>query len=73
MRRPGTGKRHSMACALRAICRRRPSGDAAIVVLDGDTLLTPGTLAKSLPFLRLMPDVDGITTDEDCIVVNGSR
>ena len=71
VRRPGTGKRHSMACALRAICRRRPTDDAAIVVLDGDTLLTPGTLARSLPFLRLMPEVDGITTDEDCIVVNG--
>ena len=43
-----------------------------MVVLDGDTLLTPGTLARSLPFLHLMPDVDGITTDEDCIVAGGA-
>jgi mannuronan synthase len=72
VRRPGTGKRHSMACALRAICRARPAADAAVVVLDGDTLLTPGSLARSLPFLHLMPDVDGITTDEDCIVAGGA-
>ena len=71
VRRPGTGKRHSMACALRAISRSRPAPDAAVVVVDGDTLLTPGVLAGSLPFLDLMPDVDGITTDEDCIVAAG--
>lgn len=71
VRRPGTGKRHSVACALRAISRDRPPPDAAVVLVDGDTLLPPGTLARSLPFLRLMPEVDGITTDEDCIVANG--
>ena len=71
VRRPGAGKRHGMACALRAISRARPAADAAVVVLDGDTLLTPGVLARSLPFLRLMPEVAGITTDEDCIVADG--
>ena len=71
VRRPGTGKRHSMACALRAVSRLNPPADAAVLVVDGDTLLTPGTLERSLPFLKLMPDVDGITTDEDCIVADG--
>jgi glycosyltransferase Alg8 len=71
VRRPALGKRHQMACSLRAISRLRPSSDAAVVFVDGDTLLTPGCLAKSLPFLGLMPNVDAITTDEDCIVANG--
>ena len=71
VRRPGIGKRHNLACALRAVCRSRPASDAAVIVLDGDTLLSPGVLAASLPFLHLMPDVDGITTDEDCIVTAG--
>lgn len=71
VRRPGIGKRHGLACALRAISRERPVADAAVVMVDGDTLLTPGVLARSLPFLRLMPDVDRITTDGDCIVDDG--
>jgi len=71
VRRPPIGKRHQMACSLRAISRMRPPNDAAVVFMDGDTLLTPGSLARSLPFLRLMPDVDAITTDEECIVANG--
>jgi glycosyltransferase Alg8 len=71
VRRPGIGKRHQMACSLRAISRMRPPDGAAVVFMDGDTLLTPGSLAKSLPFLKLMPDADAITTDEDCIVADG--
>lgn len=71
-RRPPIGKRHQIACSLRAISRLRPPNDAAVVFMDGDTLLTPGSLARSLPFLRLMPDVDAITTDEECIVAGGT-
>jgi glycosyltransferase Alg8 len=41
------------------------------MMVDGDTLLQPGCLARSLPFLQLMPEVGGITTDEDCLVDNG--
>ncbi len=71
VRLPGTGKRFGLACALRAVSRARPPSDAAVLVMDGDTLLTPGTLTRSLPFLALMPEVDGITTDEDCVVGAG--
>jgi mannuronan synthase len=71
VRRPARGKRHSMACSLRAISRCRPPADSAVMVLDGDTLLQPGCLSRSLPFLRLLPDVGGITTDEDCVVESG--
>ena len=38
VRRPAVGKRHSMACSLRAVCRDRPPADAAVMVVDGDTL-----------------------------------
>ena len=71
VRRPAVGKRHGMACSLRAISRCRPPEDAAVMMVDGDTLLTPGCLSRSLPFLKLLPEVDGITTDEDCIVAAG--
>jgi mannuronan synthase len=71
VRRPAVGKRHSMACSLRAVSRCRPPADAAVMVLDGDTLLQPGCLSRSLPFLQLLPEVGGITTDEDCVVESG--
>ncbi|MEM7021192.1 MAG: glycosyltransferase [Pseudomonadota bacterium] len=71
VRRPPVGKRHALACALRAVSRWRPPADSAVVVVDGDTLLQPGCLARSLPFLQLMPEVGGFTTDEDCVVEHG--
>jgi glycosyltransferase Alg8 len=71
VRRPAIGKRHSMSCCLRAVSRCRPHPDAAVLLIDGDTLLAPGCLARSLPFLQLMPEVGGITTDEDCVVDSG--
>ncbi len=71
VRRPASGKRHLMACALRAVSRMRPSRGAAVVLLDGDALLTAGSLAQSLPFLKLMPEVGAIMTDEERIVAGG--
>ncbi len=71
VRRPAIGKRHSMSCCLRAVSRCRPRADAVVLLVDGDTLLAPGCLTRSLPFLQLMPEVGGITTDEDCVVDSG--
>jgi len=71
VRRPAVGKRHRMSCCLRAISRTRPRPDAAVMLVDGDTMLAPGCLARSVPFLRLMPEIGGITTDEDCVVDAG--
>ena len=71
LRRPALGRRHALACALRAVSRRMPAEDAAVLVMDGDTLLPPGTLERSLPFLQLLPEVDAITTDEENIVAGG--
>ncbi len=66
-----SGKRDALAAALRAVARRRPRPDDAVVVMDGDSLLAPGALARCLPFLRLMPDLAGLTTDEDAITDGG--
>lgn len=68
VRLPATGKRVALATSLRAVSRLRPAGDAAVVVMDGDAILTPGSLGGSLPFLNLVPRLGGLTTDEDAIV-----
>lgn len=68
VRLPPTGKRAALATALRAVARRRVHPDAAVVVMDGDAVLTPGSLARTLPFLELMPGLAALTTDQDAIV-----
>jgi glycosyltransferase Alg8 len=73
VRAKGTGKRDGLAIALRAIARARPHPGAVVVVEDGDALLPPGCLERTLPFFRLMPWLAGLTTDEDCLVPEGGR
>lgn len=68
VRLPPTGKRTALAVALRAVARRRVHPEAAVVVMDGDAVLTPDSLVRSLPFLRLMPDLAAFTTDQDALV-----
>ncbi|MEZ5826650.1 MAG: glycosyltransferase [Geminicoccaceae bacterium] len=67
----GSGKRDGLSTALRAVARMRPPLDSAVMVMDGDAVLPPGTLERTLPFLRIMPDVAGFTTDEDAVVDGG--
>ena len=64
----GRGKRDALAVALLAVARDRPPPDAVVAVVDGDTLMAPGTLERCLPFFRLLPDVGGLTTDEEAVV-----
>ena len=68
-----TGKREALARALRAVSRAAPRHDAVVVVQDGDAVLPPGCLARTLPFFRLLPSVGALTTDEDCLVPDGGR
>jgi glycosyltransferase Alg8 len=72
VRQPAIGRRHLIACSLRAVSRLRPPRDAAVVLLDGDVLLTAGSLTQALPFLKLMPEVDAIVSDEESIVAGGA-
>ena len=65
MRQAGTRKRDAMAAGLRAISRRNPAPGSAVVLMDGDVVPRPGTLARSLPFFGLMPDLGALTVDND--------
>ena len=44
-----------------------------MLVQDGDAVLPPGCLARTLPFFRLLPALAALTTDEDCLVPEGGR
>lgn len=72
VRTPAHGKRHSLAVGLRAIARSRPAPNALVTFVDGDTILTPGTLGRCVPFFEAMPEVGALTTDEDAVVHGGS-
>src|SRR5262249_40321138 len=62
------GKRLALADGLRAIAQARPHADGAVVLMDGDTILSPGMLRKVLPLFRLEPAVGAVTTNEDGFV-----
>jgi len=64
----GTGKRDGLALGFRSISRDMPAADAVVAVIDGDTLLEPGVIARTVPFLKLLPTVGGLTTNEFCKV-----
>jgi glycosyltransferase Alg8 len=63
----GTGKRRAMAEALRAIGRRSPGADSLTVFMDGDSVLLPGTLARSAAFFVANPALGAATTDNRAI------
>jgi len=68
VRVPGSGKRDGLAQAFRAISRDLPPPDAIVAVIDGDTILLEGCVRRSVPFFKSIPNLGGITTDEDCEV-----
>lgn len=68
VRIPGTGKRDALAQGFRAISRDMPDADAVVAVIDGDTMLEKGVVRKTAPFLKTMPNVGGLTTNEYCDV-----
>jgi glycosyltransferase Alg8 len=68
VRVPGTGKRDGLAQGFRSISRDMPDDDAVVAVIDGDTLLEPGVLRGTAPYMKLLPKVGGLTTNEFCKV-----
>ncbi len=68
----GTGKRTGLAYGFKAISRDMPPPDALVVVMDGDTVLLPDSLRKSVPFFKFRPRLGALTTDE-IAEVHGSR
>lgn len=68
VRIPGTGKRDGLAYGFRAISRDLPDDNAIVAVIDGDTVLNPGVVARTAPYFKLMPTVGALTTNEFCEV-----
>lgn len=66
VRRRAVGKRDALAASLRAIQRTRPDAEAYVALMDGDAVLPLGTLKRCLPLFELMPEIQALTTDEDC-------
>ncbi|MBM7059431.1 glycosyltransferase family 2 protein [Pseudomonas sp. UL073] len=64
----GTGKRDGLSYGFRAISRHLPDDDAVVAVVDGDTVLEPGVIRKTVPYFKLFPKVGGLTTNEFCEV-----
>lgn len=63
----GTGKRDAIADALLRISNDR-SPDSIVFLVDGDTVLEPGAVARSVPYFGVFPHVGGLTTNERCEV-----
>ncbi len=64
----GTGKRDALAVGFRAISRQSPPDDAITAVVDGDSMLSPNLIRKTVCFFKTMPDLGALTTDETCEV-----
>ena len=64
----GTGKRDALACGFRAISKMMPGDNDVAAVVDGDSLLEEGLIAKCAPLFILQPDLGALTTDELCEV-----
>ncbi len=71
VRARGTGKRHGLAHAFRALSRQMPLDDAVVGVVDGDTMMLPGCVGNAVKFFAYLPSVGGITTNEFCEVEGG--
>ena len=67
----GTGKRDGLAFGFRAISRHLPDERAVVAVIDGDTVLAPGVVRKTVPWFQLFGNVGGLTTNEFCEVRGG--
>ncbi len=71
VRIPGTGKRDGLAQGFRAISRALPDEHAVVAVVDGDTVLSPGVVRKTVPYFRIFDNLGGLTTNEFCEVRGG--
>lgn len=64
----GDGKRSALAMALRCIAQKLPPANALTVFLDGDIVLEPDALRKSVPFFQADPALGAITSNNDAVL-----
>lgn len=67
----GTGKRDAMASALRALQRSNSAGEGIVILMDGDTVVSPGLLGKTCSFFTIMPDLAALTVNNTAEVRGG--
>ena len=60
-------KRIALGQCLRSLSRHGVIKDAPVILMDGDALMTQGTLKKCVPFFHLNPNLHALTTDEKAI------
>lgn len=65
---PGKGKRQALADGLRELSKLHLNENTIVALMDGDTVLTPGTLKHCLPFFQIFPKLGALTTDEIPVV-----
>jgi mannuronan synthase len=58
------GKRAALVKGLSRLADTNPDPDGVTLLMDGDTDPNAGTVAALLPFFRLNPPVDAVTTNE---------
>lgn len=68
VRQTGSGKRNAIALILAAMARDGLSDSDFVAFMDSDFVLTPGAMRKCLPLFAVDPELQALTTDEDCIV-----
>ena len=64
----GTGKRDALACGFRSISFANPPKGSLTAVIDGDSMLPDGCLAKCCSLFAVLPKLGALTTDEICEV-----
>lgn len=65
------GKRYAIGETLRAIICEGMETDDPVIFMDGDTYFESGCLRLCLPFFKLYPNMQALTTYEKCIVKTG--
>jgi mannuronan synthase len=72
IRQTQPGKRVAIALILRAMAREGLGAKDFVAFMDGDFVLLPGALSRSLQLFATDPGLHAVTTDED-VVVHGPR
>jgi len=65
----GTGKRDALAVGFRVVANSSVNlANSVVAVIDGDSVLTKGTIKKCSRLFGLDPKIGALTTDEDAIL-----
>jgi len=67
----GTGKRDALAAGYRVVANKTDINLArsVVAVVDGDSIVTPGTFRKCARLFGLDPKLGGLTTDEESMLI----